>query len=143
MDLKKEWKPLLGIVALFAVADFLPIGVPRFDTAVTEALALVKWYAREPSLRSVDSDYKSRAIKPRNIVVGAFVAAKTGAEPACRNDLARTVSPGSENRANVKEDHPRNLGGLAASIPSNPYGDYPPSAGQSALRSAGEREGRR
>jgi uncharacterized membrane protein YraQ (UPF0718 family) len=47
MDLKKEWKPLLGIVALFLVAYFLPLGIPRFDTALQEALSLVKWYARE------------------------------------------------------------------------------------------------
>jgi hypothetical protein len=47
MDLKKEWKPLLGIIALFFVAYFLPLGVPRFDAALQEALSLVKWYARE------------------------------------------------------------------------------------------------
>ena len=47
MDLKKEWKPLLGIIALFLVAYFLPLGVPRFDAALQEALSLVKWYARE------------------------------------------------------------------------------------------------
>ena len=47
MDLKKEWKPLLGIVALFLAAYFLPLGIPRFDAALREALSLVKWYARE------------------------------------------------------------------------------------------------
>lgn len=47
MDLKRDWKPLLGILALFLVAAFLPLGVPRFDGALREALALVKWYARE------------------------------------------------------------------------------------------------
>jgi uncharacterized protein len=47
MDLKKDWKPLLGILALFLVAYFLPLGAPRFDAALREALALVKWYARE------------------------------------------------------------------------------------------------
>ncbi|MBE3064179.1 MAG: permease, partial [Spirochaetes bacterium] len=47
MDLKKEWKPLLGIVALFLAAYFLPLGIPRFDAALQEALSLVKWYARE------------------------------------------------------------------------------------------------
>jgi hypothetical protein len=79
-----------------------------------------------PSLRSVDSEYKSRAIEPRNAVVGVFVVARTGAASACcRIDLARMIPPGSENRANVEEDHPRNLGGLAASIPSKPYGDEP------------------
>ncbi len=47
MDFKGEGKKLLGIVAFFAVCFFLPVGVPRFDGAVTEALQLVKWYARE------------------------------------------------------------------------------------------------
>jgi hypothetical protein len=47
MDMKKEYKPLLGVLALFLVAYFLPLGVPRFDGALREALALVKWYARE------------------------------------------------------------------------------------------------
>jgi uncharacterized membrane protein YraQ (UPF0718 family) len=31
----------------FAVVFWLPVGWPRFDGAVTEALALTKWYARE------------------------------------------------------------------------------------------------
>jgi uncharacterized membrane protein YraQ (UPF0718 family) len=47
VDLKKEWKPLLGILALFAAAYWLPLGVPRFDNALREAFELVKWYARE------------------------------------------------------------------------------------------------
>src|SRR5512139_51627 len=47
MNWNKEWKPLALIVGAFAVSFYLPVGVPRFDTAVTEALALVKWYARE------------------------------------------------------------------------------------------------
>jgi uncharacterized protein len=47
MEIRKDWKPLLGIVALFLVAYYLPLGVPRFDNALAEALALVKWYARE------------------------------------------------------------------------------------------------
>jgi uncharacterized membrane protein YraQ (UPF0718 family) len=47
LDLKKEWKPLLGIITLFLAAYYLPIGLTRFDAAVTEALSLVKWYAQE------------------------------------------------------------------------------------------------
>ncbi len=47
MELKKDWKPLLGMLALFAAAYWLPLGVPRFDGALREALELVKWYARE------------------------------------------------------------------------------------------------
>ena len=47
MEWKKEWKPLLGILALYLASFYLPLGVPRFDHAVTEALSLVKWYAQE------------------------------------------------------------------------------------------------
>jgi len=47
MDWRKEWKPLLAIVAAFLGMFFLPVGAPRFDNAVFEALQLVKWYARE------------------------------------------------------------------------------------------------
>ncbi|GAB4369405.1 MAG: permease [Acidobacteriota bacterium] len=34
-------------LAAFAALWYLPVGVPRFDNAVTEALALARWYARE------------------------------------------------------------------------------------------------
>jgi len=44
---REEWKPLLWIVAIFVAFYWLPTGTPRFDGAVTEALALTKWYARE------------------------------------------------------------------------------------------------
>ncbi len=44
---KEEWKPLLWIVAVFVAFYWLPTGTPRFDGAVTEALALTRWYARE------------------------------------------------------------------------------------------------
>lgn len=47
MDWKKELKPLLIIVAVFLGLFFLPVGIPRFDNALFEALQLVKWYARE------------------------------------------------------------------------------------------------
>ena len=47
IDWKSEWKTLAWMVAAFAVLFWLPIGWPRFDGAVTEALALTKWYARE------------------------------------------------------------------------------------------------
>ena len=45
--LKSEWKSLALIVAVFLAAWFLPVGEGRFDSAVGEALALTKWYARE------------------------------------------------------------------------------------------------
>ena len=47
MDWKSEWKKLAGIVAVFAAFFWLPVGTPRFDGAVTEALELTRWYARE------------------------------------------------------------------------------------------------
>jgi uncharacterized membrane protein YraQ (UPF0718 family) len=47
IDWKHEWKPLAWMVAAFAVFFWLPVGLPRFDGAVTEALALTRWYARE------------------------------------------------------------------------------------------------
>ena len=47
MDWKKEWKPLLWIVAVFLALFFLPVGTLRFDRAISEALHLAKWYARE------------------------------------------------------------------------------------------------
>ncbi len=47
MNWKDEWKTLLGMIVIFLVCFFLPIGTPRFDNAVMEALHLIKWYARE------------------------------------------------------------------------------------------------
>ena len=35
------------LAAIFGAVYFLPVGTPRFDGAVTEALELTKWYARE------------------------------------------------------------------------------------------------
>ena len=46
-DWQAEWKPLAWVVAVFVGAYWLPIGSPRFDGAVAEALALTRWYARE------------------------------------------------------------------------------------------------
>lgn len=42
-----SWKPLALIVAVFLGLFYLPVGVPRFDNAVMEALHLAKWYAQE------------------------------------------------------------------------------------------------
>lgn len=42
-----ELKWLAGLIAAFLALYFLPVGTPRFDDAVTEALALARWYARE------------------------------------------------------------------------------------------------
>jgi len=44
---KGEWKPLLLMATAFGAALYLPVGHPRFDGGVSEALHLVRWYARE------------------------------------------------------------------------------------------------
>jgi uncharacterized membrane protein YraQ (UPF0718 family) len=44
---RDEWKWLVGLAAVFAACFFMPIGSARFEGAVLEALALVRWYARE------------------------------------------------------------------------------------------------
>lgn len=43
----KEWKKFLYILAAFLACFYLPIESMRFNNAIFEALALVKWYARE------------------------------------------------------------------------------------------------
>ena len=47
MDKKKEIKIALFLGAVFWAFYFLPVGNVRFDTSITEALELTKWYARE------------------------------------------------------------------------------------------------
>ena len=47
MSWKGQWKPLAIITAVFLAAFYLPVGLPRFDSSIMEALHLVKWYARE------------------------------------------------------------------------------------------------
>lgn len=47
MDWKKEYKPLLIIVAVFLGFFYLPVGSVRFDNAMTEALHLAKEYAQQ------------------------------------------------------------------------------------------------
>jgi uncharacterized membrane protein YraQ (UPF0718 family) len=47
IEWKTEWRPLAWMTAAFALVYWLPVGVPRFDGAVSEALALTRWYARE------------------------------------------------------------------------------------------------
>ena len=44
---KTQWKWLVGIVGGFLLSYYLPVGTERFNHAVIESLALVKWYARE------------------------------------------------------------------------------------------------
>ena len=43
----KDWKKFLYILAAFLACFYLPVENMRFNNAIFEALALVKWYARE------------------------------------------------------------------------------------------------
>ncbi len=47
MNWKEEYKHFLWILGFFLFAYFMPLGDERFDSALYEAFALVKWYARE------------------------------------------------------------------------------------------------
>ncbi len=47
MNWKQEWKALAAIAAVFLAVYYLPVGTPRFDNAVHEALQLARWYAQE------------------------------------------------------------------------------------------------
>lgn len=47
MNWKYEWKALAVIIVVFLACFYLPVGLPRFDNAIMEALHLVKWYAQE------------------------------------------------------------------------------------------------
>lgn len=42
-----EFKWLAGIIAVFLLVFFMPMGTARFDNAILEGLALLNWYARE------------------------------------------------------------------------------------------------
>jgi uncharacterized membrane protein YraQ (UPF0718 family) len=44
---RREWKPLAVAVVVFLAMYHVPVGIRRFDNAITESLELVKWYARE------------------------------------------------------------------------------------------------
>ena len=43
MNAATLWRPLFWIAAALAACWWMPIGTPRFDGAVNEALALVRW----------------------------------------------------------------------------------------------------
>src|SRR5690554_6555160 len=47
MEIKREFKILAWIIAIFLFAFFLPLDSARFQEAVTATLDLSKWYARE------------------------------------------------------------------------------------------------
>jgi len=46
-EVRHEFKTFGLLAAAFVLIYFLPVGQPRFDGAVTEALELTRWYARE------------------------------------------------------------------------------------------------
>jgi len=46
-DHPTEFTWLGGIIAVFLLIFFMPVGAARFDNAVLEGLALLNWYARE------------------------------------------------------------------------------------------------
>ena len=45
--MKGQWKKLVLVALAFAACYWLPVGQVRFDNAISEALHLTKWYARE------------------------------------------------------------------------------------------------
>lgn len=47
MNVRHELRILAIMAAVFVGFYFLPLGWPRFDAALVEALALTRWYARE------------------------------------------------------------------------------------------------
>ncbi|HON89940.1 MAG TPA: permease [Sedimentisphaerales bacterium] len=47
MDWRNEWKKLAGIIVVFLLFFWLPVGWVRFTGGIMEALHLMKWYARE------------------------------------------------------------------------------------------------
>jgi uncharacterized membrane protein YraQ (UPF0718 family) len=46
-EARREFRIAALLIVAFAAVYFLPVGRPRFDASVTEALELTKWYARE------------------------------------------------------------------------------------------------
>lgn len=46
-DWRDEWRALAFMAGAFTAALIVPAGVPRFQTGLTEAFELVRWYARE------------------------------------------------------------------------------------------------
>ncbi len=47
MDKRREGRIAVALAGVFLLFYHLPVGEPRFDGAVVEALELAKWYARE------------------------------------------------------------------------------------------------
>ena len=47
MNWKEQYKSFLWITGFFIFAYFMPVGSEKFQSAITDALALTKWYAQE------------------------------------------------------------------------------------------------
>jgi uncharacterized protein len=47
MNFKSEWKPLLYILLVFILFYFLPINLDSLSNAITQAIKLLHWYAKE------------------------------------------------------------------------------------------------
>jgi len=47
MTFRAHWRPLFWLTTAFVAAWYVPVGQPRFDAALGEALHLTRWYARE------------------------------------------------------------------------------------------------
>jgi len=47
MTARKELTKLLALLGILGLAFYMPVGNPRFDSAVLEGLRLLRWYARE------------------------------------------------------------------------------------------------
>ncbi|MDH7600185.1 MAG: hypothetical protein QHH07_11215 [Sedimentisphaerales bacterium] len=49
----KDWKKMAGLVVVFLVAYFLPLGNPKVTNAILEAFRLLQWYAMNHTLACV------------------------------------------------------------------------------------------
>jgi uncharacterized membrane protein YraQ (UPF0718 family) len=51
--MKRELKILAGLIAIFLVAYFLPLGNPKIQQAIQESFRLLQWYARNHTLACI------------------------------------------------------------------------------------------
>lgn len=49
----KDYKKMVGLVAIFLIAYFLPLGNPKVTSAILEAFKLLQWYAMNHTLACV------------------------------------------------------------------------------------------
>jgi uncharacterized membrane protein YraQ (UPF0718 family) len=65
LDIRRDWKLILAVLAVLAVFYFVPIESSRITGAVIEALALVQWYVR---------DHMFMGLLPALLIAGAISA---------------------------------------------------------------------